>query len=91
MQEGSWEHGPFFLPAVFWGFTCQSDAAGERLLGEARKSGEAEKRLVGEARKSGTAGEKPLEKAAAPQTKVAAAELDHFSLREKSGLGQSSQ
>jgi hypothetical protein len=31
------------------------------------------------------------EKAAAPQTKVAAAELDHFLLRKKLGLEQSSQ
>jgi hypothetical protein len=33
----------------------------------------------------------PPEKAAAPQTKVAAAELDHFLLRKKTGLEQSSQ
>jgi hypothetical protein len=31
--------------------------------------------------KPGTAGADPLEKAAAPQTKVAAAELDHFLLQ----------
>jgi len=41
--------------------------------------------------KPGTTGYQPREKAEAPQTKVAAAQLDDFSLREKFGLEQCSQ
>ena len=47
-------------------------------------------RIVSAAKADAT-GVGPLEKAAAPQTKVAAAQLDDFSLREKFGLGQCSQ
>jgi hypothetical protein len=39
----------------------------------------------------GTTGYIPLEKAAAPQPKVAAAQLNDFSLREKFGFEQCSQ
>jgi hypothetical protein len=39
----------------------------------------------------GANGDEPFEKAAAPSTNSAAAQLDHFSLREKLGLEQCSQ
>jgi hypothetical protein len=38
-----------------------------------------------------TSADEPFEKAAAPSTNSAAAQLDHFSLREKLGLEQCSQ